>query len=44
MCGVHKPVVAGVSSWLGAAAIVTGLILLGIPDLGWQLQIGRAHV
>ena len=25
--------------WLGAAAIVTGLILLGIPDLGWQLQL-----
>lgn len=25
--------------WLGAAAIVTGLILLGIPDMGWQLQL-----
>ena len=25
--------------WLGAAAIVTGLILLGIPDMGWQIQL-----
>jgi membrane protein implicated in regulation of membrane protease activity len=25
--------------WLGAAAIGTGLILLGIPDMGWQLQL-----
>ncbi|CAN0593523.1 unnamed protein product, partial [Laminaria digitata] len=25
--------------WLGAAAIVTGLILLGIPDMAWQLQL-----
>ncbi|MGZ0245563.1 MAG: NfeD family protein, partial [Alphaproteobacteria bacterium] len=25
--------------WLGAAAIVTGLILLGIPEMGWQIQL-----
>ena len=25
--------------WLGAAAIVTGLILLGILDMGWQIQL-----
>ena len=25
--------------WLGAAAIVTGLILLGVPEMGWQLQL-----
>ena len=25
--------------WLGAAAIVTGLALLGIPDMTWQAQL-----
>ena len=25
--------------WLGAAAIVTGLILLAIPKMGWELQL-----
>lgn len=25
--------------WLGAAAIATGLILLGIPEMGWEVQL-----
>lgn len=25
--------------WLGAAAIVTGLILLAIPDMTWEIQL-----
>lgn len=25
--------------WLGAASIVTGLILLAIPDMGWEIQL-----
>jgi len=25
--------------WLGAAAILTGLILLGVPDMTWQVQL-----
>lgn len=25
--------------WLGAASVLTGLILLGVPDMTWQVQL-----
>ena len=40
MCALELLIPASIFLWLGASALLTGLIVLVLPAFAWQLQIG----